>query len=163
MNYGTLAIMKKFIPLMLHFHWPRSPWSTLFIKKILTNGCFKNYTAIVIWRCALSNWSQRKMKPLQNEAITKWQRFFLSFSYSYLVRIQTIFFSLVSFTHIQAKNTVITVFQSVLAVFRLGQYADLGQYFPVQNGKKVIILLIFIYVTSKKRLLSHLYCRGWQS
>ena len=157
MNYGTLAIMKKFIPLMLHFLWPRSPWSTLFIKKILTNGCFKNYTAIVIWR-ALSNWSQRKWRHY------KVTTFFLIFFLFVSRKNSNNFFLFGKFYPYPGKKHSNNCFFNLYWQYcRLGQYADLGQYFPVQNGKKVIILLIFIYVTSKKQLLSHLYCRGWQS
>ena len=50
----------------------------IFVYKIFTSSFFKRYTTISMWCRTLAKWSYCKVKPLQNEAIAKWRRFFLS-------------------------------------------------------------------------------------
>ena len=108
--YCSLDIMKKFVELMLCFHWLRSSWrradnflgvtcrqeSDSFVYKHRQTGEAKTKVYIFVYKIftnnLFKNYTAIAAVPWKSEAIVRWRRFFL-FSIlfcSYLMRTETI-------------------------------------------------------------------------
>ena len=153
---------------MLHFHWFKHSWRRAnifryrkvysgifpFVKKYGSFFCEDEQTGEVKTIATNPLQWRHKNKAIATKLLQSDDVVFLSatFPYSYLVRIQTISFSLVRFQHIQPINTIITVLSICTGNITLGHqwnsqaqtsdYLDLGWYFPVQIEKTVVIALV---------------------
>ena len=127
---------------MLHFHWLKHSWrrANIFRYRKVYSGIFPFVKKYGSFLCKDEQTGEVKTiatNPLQwrhkNKAIaTKLLQsdvvVFLSATlpYSYLVRIQTVSFSLVRFQHIQAINTIITVLSICTGNITLGHHMELA-------------------------------------
>ena len=143
--------MKMFVQLIMSFHWLISPWRRADIFRYSPSS--RKMVALFV---NMGEWEKSKALERShcNEAIAKWYRFFLSsndvvFSIfqSSFIRISSglnhFSFYLISFQHIRAVNTIMTVFL-VFFIFigniALGHRTDISGNISWYRSRKQLLL-----------------------